>query len=204
MIEHTPAVPGAAHVLWRDGDAELRVTLLEVQHFRQSAANVFTFAAGAEEPARVVCLFDFGSFYPPDSPQARAGGRPDNPHFQRPDLLVAEATTWADQRQTVGRPGAHLAFERLAEYLSAWSPLQTRVVHYAGFEDMCGAGGPAEYREKVERGLHLHPREGPVAEWEMNAAMQEHLHAMGYPRPRSVCLGRPSEALVVFPRVEKR
>jgi glyoxylase-like metal-dependent hydrolase (beta-lactamase superfamily II) len=34
MIEHTPAVPGAAHVLWRDGDAELRVTLLNSSNYQ--------------------------------------------------------------------------------------------------------------------------------------------------------------------------
>ena len=117
MIDHTPAEAGVPFPLWKDEAAELSVTLLEVSHFRRSAVAVFTFAAAGAPPARVVCLFDFGGFHPPDSPQAAVGGRPDNPLFLRPDLLIAEATNWADEARSVGRTGTHLAFEKLADYL---------------------------------------------------------------------------------------
>ena len=204
MIDHTPAVPGTPHLLWGDGQAKLVVTLLEVQHFRESVVSVFSFSDGVEEPVRVVCLFDFGDFYPLDSPQAQAGARADNSLFQRPDLLIAEVTTWSDQRHTVGRSGAHMAFEKLAELVCSWSPLQTRIVHYAGFEDMWGSGGPVQYRQRFESGIHLHPQEGPVAEWELTAAIQEYMYEHGYLNPRSVWVGRQGGTLVVFPPVERR
>ncbi len=202
MIDHTPAEPGVPFPVWRDETAELTVTLLEVSHFRRSAVTVFTFAAAGARPARVVCLFDFGGFYPADSPEAAAGGRPDNPLFLRPDLLIAEATNWAEEARTVGRAGTHLAFETLAEYLAEWAPLQTRVVHYAGSGDLQGGAGPEAFRRLVQDGLHLHPSEGPVAEWEFTAAVQECLHQRGFARPLSVCAGRQGETLVVFPRVD--
>ncbi len=202
MIDHSPATPGKDEVLWTDGQAEFRVTLLEVKHFRRSAVSLFSFSDGTEEPVRVVCLFDFDDFFPPNSPQAQAGGHANNPLFHKPDLLIAEATAWTNQKHTIGKDGTHLSFEQLADYISLWSPLQTRVVHYAGFEDMVGSDGPQEYRRKVEQGLHLHPSEGPVSPWEMTAAMQEFLHKKGWPRPRSVTLGHQGETLVVYPRVE--
>jgi hypothetical protein len=202
MLDYTPATAGVPFPLWKDETAELNVTLLEVSHFRQSAVAVFTFAVPGVSPARVVCLFDFGAFYPPDSPPAVAGGRPDNPLFLRPDLLIAEATNWTEEARTVGSTGTHLAFEGLAAYLPEWAPLQTRVVHYAGYGDLQGGGGPAAFQRRVNDGLHLHPREGPVAPWEFTAAVQEYLHQRGFARPFSVCAGRQGETLVVFPRVE--
>jgi hypothetical protein len=202
MLDHTPATAGARFVLWKDESAELSVTLVEVSHFRQSAVAVFTFAVAGASPARVVCLFDFGAFHPAGSPQAAAGSRSDNPLFVRPDLLIAEATNWTDEARTVGRPGTHLAFEKLAEYIAEWAPLQTRVVHYSGYGDLQGGDGPAAFQRRVNDGLHLHPSEGPVAQWEFTAAMQEYLHQRGFARPLSVCAGRQGETLVVFPRVE--
>jgi hypothetical protein len=94
-----------------------------------------------------------------------------------------------------------LAFEKLADYLAAWAPLQTRVVHYAGYGDLQGGGGPSAFQRRVQDGLHLHPGEGPVAEWGFTAAVQEFLHRRGYAQPLSVCAGRQGETLVVFPRV---
>jgi hypothetical protein len=201
MIEHTAAEPGKAHVLLEEGPARLEVTLVEVFHFRQSAASLFSFHDGQGELARVVCLFDFGDFHPPGSPQARAGGSPDHPLFQRPDLLIAESTVWSDMRTTVGKAGTHVPFTRLAGYLVRWRPVQTRIVHYAGYEDMWGDGGPDRYRERVEAGLRIHPRQGPAALWELTHAMQAHLGQLGYADPHSVIAGYGGETLVVYPRV---
>src|SRR5262249_53662142 len=101
QIDHSPAEPGRPFVLWQDGPARLEVTPLEVQHFQQSTVNAFSFRNGQGGEAQVVCLFDFGDFHAPDSPQAQRGGRPDHPLLQEPDLLVAESTTWADPRHTM-------------------------------------------------------------------------------------------------------
>ena len=63
--------------------------------------------------------------------------------------------------------------------------------------------GPAEYMSSIERGLHLHPREGPVGEWELTHAMQTHLMQMGYSRPETVSTARHGETLVAYPRVAR-
>jgi hypothetical protein len=201
-IAHTPAEAGRAFPLWQEGSAKLEATLVEVAHFRQSTVSVFTFDDGqSSPPVRVVCLFDFGDFYPPNSPQARAGGHADNPLFHQPDLLIAESTHWTDPRQTIGKASAHVAFEQLAGYLLRWRAVQTRIVHYAGFEDMYGEGGPEAYQERLQAGLRIHPRQGPTSNWELSHAMQTHLAHLGYTHPHSVVASYPGETLVVYPRV---
>ncbi len=199
-VTHSPIQPGTTHEVWTDGTASLVLEQIEVVHFRHSVANLFTFDAGMGEGSlRVACLFDFGHFHPSDSPQARAGGTPDNPFFQGADLLIAESTTWNDQRKTMGRAGKHVAFEHLAEYLRTWVPQRARIVHYAGFEDAAGTGFE-DYRRQVDEGLRIHPRIGPAADWELEAAIHAYLAEIGHPSPRSVSVARPLETLVVYPR----
>ncbi len=202
-VDHSPGQPGVPFTLWQDGAASLEVTFLEVLHFRQSAASVFHFRDGCGGEARVVCLFDFGDFHPPGSPQYEAGGRPDHPLLQRPDLLVAESTNWADPRTTRGKWNGHVCFEKLAEYLCQWRPVQTRVVHYAGDDDAYGPARQAVYRGMMAEGRRIHPRFGPTSPWELTAAMQQHLHGLGHPDPRSVVAGRAGETMLLWPPPER-
>ncbi|MGE3805919.1 MAG: MBL fold metallo-hydrolase [Gemmataceae bacterium] len=197
-LAHTAAAPGQPATLWQDDEARLQVTFLEVAHYRQSAASIFTFEKG-NEAARVVCLFDFVDFHPAESGQAQAGGRADHPLFQQPDLLIAEATLWGDPRVTVNRPVGHIHFEKLAQYIARWQPRATRIVHYAGFEDMWSTGGPEQYRRLVAEGVRLHPRQGPVARWELTVALQRHMRELGYARPATMAAGEHLETMLVFP-----
>jgi hypothetical protein len=199
-LTHQVTTPGQPATLWEDGSARLQITQLEVVHHKQSACSVFAFAAG-NDSARVVCLFDFADFHPAGSPQALAGGHPDHPLLQQPDLLIAESTFWADPLVTVKKPGPHVNFEKLAGYISKWRPAATRIVHYAGFEDMWTVGGPDAYARLQAEGVRLHPSQGPVARWELTVALQRHMKEQGYARPASIAAGEHGETVVVFPRV---
>jgi hypothetical protein len=202
QVDHHPATVGVPFPLWKDGDASLEVTFLEVKHFQQSACSIFRFRDGNGGEARVVCLFDFNDFHPPDSPQFQAGNRPDHPLLQKPDLLIAESTNWADPMLIQGRSNGHVWFGKLAEYLNLWQPITTRIVHYAGDGDAHGPERSAFYRELLSQGRRIHPRHGPASAWELTVAMQRHLAEMGYPTPRSVVAGQGGETLVVHPPPE--
>jgi hypothetical protein len=117
-------------------------------------------------------------------------------------LLIAEATGWADPRIHTGRWNGHIWFEKLAEYLCLWQPLEARIVHYAGDSDVAGLDRLTAYRELMAQGRRIHPSQGPASPWELTAAMRQHLAERGYPAPRSVSAGRSGETFVVCPRVE--
>ncbi len=202
QVDHTPAQVGIPFTLWQDGDAHLQVTFLEVLHFQQSVCSIFSFRDGQGGEARAVCLFDFGDFHPAESPQYQAGNRPDHPLLQKPDLLVAESTNWADPRPHTGRWNGHVWFEKLAGYLGLWQPVSTRIVHYAGDSDAHGTERTAIYRELLAQGQRIHPQHGPASSWELTAAVQRHLAGLGYPAPRSVAAGMAGETLVVYPPPE--
>ena len=171
MLDHTPATAGVPFPLWKDEAAELNVTLLEVSHFRRSAVPVFTFAvrgraAGAGRvPVRLRRVL-------PARQPASGGGRaarqpalpPPRPADRRGDEL--------DRGGADGRPHGHPSGLREAGGLPRRvGPLQTRVVHYSGYGDLQGGDGPAAFQRRVNDGLHLHPSEGPVAQWEFTAAV---------------------------------
>lgn len=198
-LQPTSIHAGDTFTLWEEGDASLKVRLLEVAHFRSSTISVLTFSDGADE-CRVVCLFDFGDFHPPGKRQSPGVASPEDPCFQTADLMIAEATTWQDPVKTVGKPSAHVSFEKLAEYLCKWQPVQTRIVHYAGYEDIWSESDPSLYWQKVNEAQRIHPREGPTSNWELTFAMQQYLHQQEFPNPGSVCASEQGETIVAFPR----
>lgn len=199
-LDHTAAAPGQAVSLWRDGDADLSVTMFEVAHYRQSACSVFSFRDGADS-ARVMCLFDIADFHPPGSPQAAAGAHADQPLFHKPDLFIGESTFWSDPKPVTGKPAGHINFEKLAGYLCQWQPAVTRIVHFAGFEHMWNVGGPQAYAKLREEGVRLHPNQGPPARWELTIALQQHMKKLGFAEPRSIQAGEYNETLLVYPRI---
>jgi hypothetical protein len=200
-LQPTAVNAGDDFTLWEDGEASLRVALLEVVHFRQSTVSLLTFNDGSSKKCEVVCLFDFGDFHPPGKRSSPGIAGPDDPRFHGADLLIAEATFWQDPARTVGKPSAHISFEKLAEYLCRWQPVQTRVVHYAGYDDLWSADDLGLYWDKVKNGRRIHPREGPTSSWELTFAMQQYLGERGFRNPRSVSAAEQAETIVAFPRL---
>jgi hypothetical protein len=70
----------------------------------------------------------------------------------------------------------------------------TRIVHYSGYEDLDGGG---EYARKLAQRLRIHPAEGPVSDWEMNAAIQALLGESGFPNPATVSVAYQGETLPI-------
>lgn len=198
-LQPTSINAGEAFTLWEDGDARLQVTLLEVVHFRRSTISLLTFSDGSSKECEVVCLFDFGDFHPPDKARPPGIASPDDARFHGADLMVAEATSWQDPVRTVGKPSAHVSFEKLAEYLCRWQPVRTRIVHYAGYDDLWSGDDLGLYWEKVKNGQRIHPREGPTSSWELTLAMQQYLQERGFRNPGSVRAADQAETIVAFP-----
>jgi phosphoribosyl 1,2-cyclic phosphodiesterase len=194
-ITHVPLTPAKRTTLWRDVGAELNVTPIEVEHFKQSVVFVFEFADGAGGTAKVISLFDFNRFYEDDT---KPGSSATNPLFMHPTLLVAPVNTWDDPEVRAARPTGHASFvTTVANLVAKWEPVRTWLVHYSGYEDAAGSGKMERYSELLHNDSAIHPDMGPTSEWELTAAAQEHMRTLRFLEPLSITAARPGDVTVV-------
>ena len=186
-VARTPVTPGTPVELWRDGDARLTATFVEVVHFARSCVIVLELSQLGLPSIKVVALFDFNDFHPSGTPEAARGSFAANSLFHDANLLVASANTWHAEH-TDGRHTGHISCHRLLDHIANWVPERVLLVHYSGFEDKT-----PNYEELAASGRRMEPSDGPVSDGEFNRRAHKELAKRGYPDPYSVSLARQGD-----------